>query len=209
MAAFSHATIGYNAMTKSPRKIAIIDAHPDPDPARYVHALADAYCEGARDAGHEVRHILIGDLNMPILHSRETWMHEDAPEDVKPGQEAMLWADHIVFLYPLWLGDMPALLKAFLEQALRPGVALQYGDSPTPEKLMKGKSARLVVTMGMPAFFYRAYYGAHSVRSFKRNILELVGIDPVTDSLIGNVEGSAKHREKWLQQMTKFGRAGD
>lgn len=196
-------------MIKKPKKIAILDAHPDPDLARYIHALADAYCEGAREAGHEVRHIMLGDINMPILHSRDDWMHNDAPEDVKPGQGAILWADHIVFLYPLWLGDMPAQLKAFLEQALRPGTALQYGESAAPEKLLKGKSARLVVTMGMPAFFYRAYYGAHSVRSFKRNILELVGIDPVTTSLIGNVEGSAKHRERWLTRMKEYGAAGD
>ncbi len=196
-------------MPKAPRKIAIMDAHPDPDPARYIHALAEAYCEGARGAGHEVRHIMLGDINMPILHSRETWMHKDAPEDVKEGQEAILWADHIVFLYPLWLGDMPALLKAFLEQALRPGTALQYGESAAPAKLLKGKSARLVVTMGMPAFFYKAYYGAHSVRSFKRNILELVGIDPVSTSLIGNVEGSAGHRARWLERMRKYGAEGD
>lgn len=195
-------------MPKPTRKIAIIDAHPDPDPARFIHALADAYGEGARGAGHEVRQIMLGDINLPILHSRDDWMQNDAPAGVKPGQHAILWADHIVFLYPLWLGDMPALLKAFLEQALRPGVALQYGDSPAPEKLMKGKSARLVVTMGMPALFYRAYYGAHSVRSFKRNILELVGIDPVKTSLIGNVEGSAKHRERWLTKMHDYGVAG-
>ena len=196
-------------MAKNPRKIAIFDAHPDPDPARYVHALADAYCEGARGAGYEIRNIKLGDINMPILHSREDWMHNDAPEGVKPGQEAILWADHIVFLYPLWLGDMPAMLKAFLEQALRPGVALQYGEGTAPAKLLKGKSARLVVTMGMPAFFYRAYYGAHSVRSFKRNILELVGIDPVETSLIGNVEGNAKHRQRWLSKMRDFGGTGN
>ncbi len=196
-------------MTLGPRKIAIIDAHPDPDPARYIHALADAYCGGAREAGHEVRHIMLGDINMPILHSREDWMHNEAPGDVKEGQEAILWADHIVFLYPLWLGDMPALLKAFLEQALRPGTALQYGESAAPAKLLKGKSARLVVTMGMPALFYQAYYGAHSVRSFKRNILQLVGIDPVATSLIGNVEGSAAHRARWLGRMRKYGTIGD
>jgi putative NADPH-quinone reductase len=196
-------------MTKAPRKIAIIDAHPDPDPARFVHALAEEYCAGALEAGHEMRHIMLGDINMPILHTRNDWMHNDTPEDVKPGQEAILWADHIVFLYPLWLGDMPALLKAFLEQALRPGIALQYGDSPTPQKLLKGKSARLVVTMGMPAFFYRAYYASHSVRSFKRNILELVGIDPVTTSLIGNVEGKAAHRTRWLKRIKDHGKAGD
>jgi putative NADPH-quinone reductase len=196
-------------MTKTRKKIAIVDAHPDPDPARYIHALAKAYDESARGAGHEVRHIILGDINIPILHRREDWMHSDAPENVKPGQEAMLWADHIVFLYPLWLGDMPALLKAFLEQALRPGVALEYGDTSSPKAMMKGKSAHLVVTMGMPAFFYRAYFGAHSVRSFKRNILGLIGIDPVTTSLIGNVEGGAGHRERWLNRMTDYGAAGD
>jgi putative NADPH-quinone reductase len=200
---------GFDTMTKKLKNIAILDAHPDPDPVRYIHALADAYCEGARGAGHEVRHVMLGDINMPILHSRETWMHEDAPEDVKEGQQAMLWADHIVFLYPLWLGDMPALLKAFLEQALRPGIAFQYRDSQTPKGMMKGTSARLVVTMGMPALFYRAVYGAHSVRSFKRNILGLIDVDPVTTSLIGNVEGSAGHRERWLKRMKEYGAAGD
>lgn len=195
-------------MTKGKCKIAILDAHPDPDPVRYMHALADAYCAGARGAGHDVRHILLGDINMPILHSRESWLHDETPEDVKEGQAAMLWADHIVFFYPLWLGDMPALLKAFLEQALRPGIALQYGDSPLPERLMTGKSARLVVTMGMPALFYRTYYGAHSVRSFKRNILNLIGIDDVATSLVGNVEGGESHRERWLKRMAEYGAAG-
>jgi putative NADPH-quinone reductase len=195
-------------MTKAPRKIAILDAHPDPDPARYVHALADAYCEGALAVGHEVRHIMLGKIDIPILHSREVWMRNETPEDVKPGQEAMLWADHIVFLYPLWLGDMPALLKAFLEQALRPGVAFQYRDGLTPKGMMKGTSARIVVTMGMPAMLYRAVYAAHSVRSFKRNILGLIDVDPVETSLIGNVEGSAKHRERWLKRMTEYGAAG-
>lgn len=195
-------------MTRKLSKIAIFDAHPDPDPARYVHALADAYGAGARGAGHEVRRIKLGEINIPILHSRDDWMHNPVPENVKAGQDAILWADHLVFLYPLWLGDMPALLKAFLEQALRPGTALQYGDSAAPAKLLKGKSARLVVTMGMPAFFYKAYYGAHSVRSFKRNILQLVGIDPVSTSLIGNVEGSASHRERWLKRMEDYGSEG-
>lgn len=192
-------------MSKMHAKIAIIDAHPDPDPGRYVHALAKSYLEGARLAGHKVRLIALGETDIPILHGRENWEHGGTPEEVMPGQKAILWADHIVFLYPLWLGDMPALLKAFLEQALRPGIALQYGKGAVPEKLLKGKSARLVVTMGMPALFYRAYYGAHSVRSFKRNILELVGIEPVETSLIGNVEGSVKHRARWLERMTEFG----
>ena len=110
------------------------------------------------------------------------------------------------------MGDMPALLKAFIEQAFRPNFALEYGDEGSrqmPAKLLRGRSARLIVSMGMPALFYRAYYASHSVRSFRRNILELTGIDPVTTSLIGNVDGSERHRKRWLKKIAEQGAAGD
>lgn len=193
------------------KRIAIIDAHPDPDPARFGHALVAAYAQAAREAGHEVREVKLAGKDIPILQGRNQWMDEPLPADVKPGQDAIKWAQHILILYPLWLGDMPALLKAFLEQAFRPGFALDYGEEEKrmPKKLLTGRSARLVVTMGMPALFYRAYYASHSVRSFKRNILALTGIDPVTTSLIGNVDGSAKHRQRWLKKMAEHGANGD
>jgi putative NADPH-quinone reductase len=196
-------------MTLSAKKIAVIDAHPDPDSARYGHALAAAYAQGAEEAGHEVRMIKLAGLAIPMLQSQKSWMQDAVPPAVKPGQEAIGWADHLVFLYPLWLGDMPALLKAFLEQALRPGFAVNYGNEGVKGSLLCGRSARLVVTMGMPAIFYQAYYGAHSVRSFKRNILKLVGIHPVTMSIIGNVERSVRSREVWLDRMRVYGRMGD
>jgi putative NADPH-quinone reductase len=189
------------------KKIAIIDAHPDPDPTRFLHALVEAYSNGARAAGHDVRIFRLADIDVPLLRTREIWMTSTAPASVVPGQEMIQWAEHVVFFYPLWLGDMPAILKAFLEQILRPGFALDYGDSAYPKKMLQGRSARLVVTMGMPAFFYRAFYGAHSVRSFRRNILQLTGFDPVDSSIIGNVEGSPKHREVWLKKITDLGAA--
>jgi putative NADPH-quinone reductase len=191
------------------KKIAIFDAHPDPDPARFVHALAREYASGAREAGHEMRAIMLAGLNVPILRTREEWMDKPVPAAIQPGQAAITWADHIVFFYPLWHGDMPALLKAYLEHVMRPGFALDYGERKFPKKLLEGRSARIVVTMGMPAFFYRAYFGAHSVRSFKRNILGGSGIGPVSSSIIGNVEGSAQHRESWLRRMHAHGMAGE
>jgi len=194
------------------KRIAIIDGHPDPDPARFGHALVAAYAHAAKEAGHEVREIRLAGLDIPILQSRKQWLDGAIPTSVKPGQDAIKWAQHIMFLYPLWMGDMPALLKAFIEQAYRPGFALDYGeegDRKMPKKLLAGRSARLVVTMGMPAIFYRAYFASHSVRSFKRNILALTGIDPVATSLIGNVDGSAKHRERWIRKMASHGAHGD
>ena len=113
-----------------------------------------------------------------------------------------------MILYPLWLGDVPALLKAFLEQVMRPGFALRYREKGFPEKLLKGRSARIVVTMGMPAFFYKHFYGAHSVKSLERNILKFVGIKPVARMILGGVEGSEEQRNEWLSEMEALGVAG-
>jgi putative NADPH-quinone reductase len=136
-----------------PKKIALFDAHPGADPARFVHALAKSYADGAREAGHEVRSIMLGGLDIPILRSRDEWMHRPVPNAVRPGQDAILWANHLVFFYPLWHGDMPALLKAYLEQVMRPGFSLEEKEGEFHKKLLKGRSGRIVVTMGMPAFF--------------------------------------------------------
>lgn len=187
------------------RKILIIDGHPDADRARFVHALADAYAAGAGTSGHEVRRIELATLDFPILRSRHDWTAGTPAPAIREAQEAIRWAEHLLFFYPLWLGDMPALLKAFLEQVARPGFALAEGTMPRP--LLKGRSARLVVTMGMPAFFYRFYYGAHSVKSFERNILKLAGIRPVEHNLIGGVEGEPETREQWLDTMLNLGMA--
>ena len=189
------------------KRIVLIDGHPDPDPARFVHALTASYGEGAHAAGHEVRRIELATLDFPLLRSRAAW-EGAAPPVIAGAQETIGWADHLAIFYPLWLGDMPALLKAFLEQAMRPGFAIGAGGAGLNNGLLRGKSARLVVTMGMPAFFYRFYFGAHSVKSFERNILKLVGVKPVRHTLIGGVEGSAEDRESALDELFKLGQAG-
>jgi putative NADPH-quinone reductase len=188
-------------------RIALIDGHPDPDRARFVHALVDSYSAGARDGGHEMRLIEIATLDFPLLRSRAAWERDAPPPAIAAAQEALAWADHYAIFYPLWLGDVPALLKGFLEQALRPGFAIDPQGAGPNSGLLHGKSARLVVTMGMPAIFYRFYFGAHSVKSFERNILKLVGIKPVRHTLIGGVEGSAEDREKALDDLFALGRA--
>jgi putative NADPH-quinone reductase len=188
--------------------IAIIDGHPDPDPARFVHALAATYASGAHDAGHNVRRTELAKMDFPLIRTRSQWSDEKPGDAIAGAQADIAWANHLLILYPLWLGDVPALLKAFLEQVARPGFALREGDK-WPVGLLKGKSARIVVTMGMPSFFYRFYFGAHSVKSLERNILKLAGIRSVVHSLIGNVEGSADARENWLSEMFALGRLAE
>ena len=94
-------------------RILIIDGHPDTDRARFVHALADAYADGAA-LSHEVRRIDLAGLDIPLIRSQSEWMETAPPPAIAEAQQAIAWAEHLVFLYPLWLGDVPALLKAFL-----------------------------------------------------------------------------------------------
>lgn len=189
----------------APRRILVIDGHPDSDPSHFVHALADAYCTGA--AKHEVELLRIADLDFPILRNPAQWLDEPPHPAIAAAQEQLLRAEHVVLFYPLWLGDAPALVKAFLEQVLRPGFAFEYAERGLPKKLLKGRSARVVVTMGMPALFYRLFFGAHSVKILERNMLRFVGFRPVEHSIIGNVE-DAENRKKWLGRMTQLGSEG-
>ena len=76
-------------------------------------------------------------------------------------------------------------------------------------KRLTGRSARVVVTMGMPAFVYRWFYRAHCLKNLERNVLKFCGIAPVRSSLIGMVEGSdGRRRTRWLVRMRKLGKAG-
>jgi putative NADPH-quinone reductase len=192
------------------RRITIIQGHPDARGNRFGHALAAAYTHGAETAGHEVTVIEVAQLDFPLLRSKEDWESGALPETLRQAQQAIGWADHLVIMYPLWLGTMPALLKAFLEQVFRPGFALpQPGAGQRWKKLLAGKTARIVITMGMPALFYRWYFRAHSLKSLERNILGFCGIGPIKESLIGMIEAPDKaKRERWLVKMHAFGRDG-
>ncbi len=189
------------------KHITVIVGHPDPSPQRYLRGLASAYAEGARIAGHEVRFVDLANLSFPLLRTQAEWQSGEGPSELREAQQAILWADHIAIFYPLWLGSMPALLKGFLEQVLRPGIEGNKMRRPFGFTLLMGKTARIVVTMGMPAFFYRWYFRAHSLKSLERNVLRYCGIGAIRETLVGMVEagGPARH-ERWLEKMRKQGR---
>jgi putative NADPH-quinone reductase len=191
------------------KNILIIDGHPDARAGHYVHALSSAYRDGARSAGHRVRGIVVSELCFPLIRTSEEFASGAPPETIRKAQEWIRWADHVVILFPLWLGSMPALLKAFLEQVLRPGFAFVTGRGLEGKKLLAGKSARIIVTMGMPAWFYRWYFRAHSLKSLKRNILATCGLKPVRACLVGAVETMTQaDRGCWLSKVQRLGTRG-
>lgn len=191
------------------KRIVIIQGHPDPAGNHYGHALARAYARGATDAGHEIKQIAVAQLDFPLIRTYAEFYSGTLPETLREAQDAIGWAQHLALFYPIWHGTMPALFKGFLEQVLRPGFAFtESADSRMPGKGLTGRSARIVVTMGMPSFIYRWFFHAHGLKGLEKSILGFCGIKPVRHSLIGMVEENAARREKWLEKMREYGSKG-
>jgi len=191
---------------RSPKRVLVIDGHPDPRPERFCHGLANAYVQGAKAAGHDVRRIDVSGLSFSWLARFEDFRGPVQNPDIRQAQSDIAWAQHLVFIHPLWLGAAPAMLKGFLEWVAAGGFALDTGPTGEgPRRALKGKSARLIVTMGMPALAFRIVFGAFGARAFARGILGLAGVGPVRKTYIGGVELSESHRAHALATVRKLG----
>lgn len=185
--------------------ILVVIGHPDPK--SYCSALAGAYTEGAASRLAHIRTLDLSqmsfDPNLKYGYRKRT----ELEEDLLQAQEAIRWADHLVFVYPTWWGTMPAILKGFFDRVLLPGFAYRYRDnSPLWDKLLTGKSARLIVTMDTPPWYNRWIYkrAGHSV--MKRNILNFCGIRPVRITEISPVSHSSEpQRVRWLEKVKRLG----
>jgi putative NADPH-quinone reductase len=188
------------------KQVLVILGHPATN--SFCGALANSYSEGAKAAGNEVQFISLGRLSFdPILHNGYNTIQE-LELDLVAAKEAITWAQHIVFVYPIWWGAMPALLKGFIDRIFLPGFAFKYREgSQFWDRLLSGRSAHLLVTMDTPPWYFRWIYRMPGHNQMKRTILEFSGIKPVTISSFGPIKGSnLQKREKWLAQVKAYGR---
>ncbi|WP_257389210.1 NAD(P)H-dependent oxidoreductase [Tahibacter caeni] len=188
-------------------RITLIQGHPDPAGGHFCHALADAYAAAAAAAGRELRRIDVAQLPIAWLANEQAFQSDPVSEPLLMAQEQIRWADHVVVVHPLWFGMMPARLKAFFEQVLRPGFSHRAEPRRFPEALLGGRSAHVVVTMAMPAPVYRWWYGGHGTRALRRSILGFCGFAPVRETRIGLVSVPAV-RERALQRLARLGAQG-
>jgi len=189
-----------------PKKILVILGQPQR--RSYGVALAQAYVEGAREAGAEVRELCLGELQFNACANASQPPPAALEPDLARAQEAIRWADHLVFVYPIWWGTIPALLKGFIERVFTEGFAVKFrDDSPWWDRLLKGRSARLIVTMNTPSFIYRWMFGRPGHNTMKKTILEFCGVKPVRITEIGPVRNSTDaKRQKWLGQVREIGK---
>jgi NAD(P)H dehydrogenase (quinone) len=186
-------------------KILIVLAHPQAN--SYCGALAQAYADGARAAGAEVRELNLAEITFNPVGSGSLDKPLELEPPLKQAQADIQWAEHLVFVYPILWGTIPALLKGFIERVFAPGFAVNFRkDSPLWDKLLKGRSARLIVTLNTPPLLYRLLFRRAGHITMKRSILEFCGIAPVKITDIGPMKNSsAVKREHWLQQARALG----
>ena len=186
-------------------KIAIVVGNPMRD--SYSEALGQAYLRGAESGGHEAKLFLLACMNFDAI-LREGYRREQPLEpDLVAARQALKASDHLVFVFPLWCGDMPAIMKGFIERVLQPDLlAIQGSHNRASWSILKGKSARIIMTMGMPGWFYRWYFGAHALKLLKRNILHFTGVSPVRSTVYGMVVGVGdEKRKQWLREVEALG----
>jgi len=188
------------------KKILVVLGHPDE--GSFCVALAQAYVDGAKQSGAEVRELVIRELQFdPILHHGYREIQQLEPDLVK-AQDAVRWADHLVFVYPTWWGAMPALLKGFFERMWLPGFGYKFREKGMMwDKLLKGKSARLIVTMGNYPILYRLIFGACGHRLMRQGILGFCGVKPVKITSIGSMMNASDIRRKqWVEEVQALGK---
>lgn len=187
------------------KKILIINGHPNT--ASFNFGLVEAYKKGALSSGATVKELVIANLdfnpNLQFGYQKRTELEPDLLE----AWEKIQWADHLVWIHPVWWGGLPAITKGFIDRLFLPGFAFQYREnSHFWDKLLKGKTAHIITTLDQPGFFYRLVFRRPSVNQLKRSVLQFCGVRPVKVNYIGIVRNSTPEmRNNWLQKVENWG----
>jgi NAD(P)H dehydrogenase (quinone) len=188
------------------KKIVIINGHPNRESLNF--GLAEAYKKGALESDAEVIEIVVSALDFNPNLGYGFQKRTELEPDLLDAWEKIKWADHLVWVHPVWWGGLPAILKGFIYRLFLPGFAFQYREnSMFWDKLLKGKTARIITTLDQPSWYYWLAYGRPSVNQLKKSTLEFCGVKPVNVSYFGIVKTADKsQREKWINRVKELGR---
>ncbi|WP_263144286.1 NAD(P)H-dependent oxidoreductase [Pseudomonas sp. RIT-PI-AD] len=180
----------------------------NPKSSSLCQALGEAYTQGARGRGHVVRQLKLGEMHFdPILREGYDQSQELEP-DLLEAQRQIHWAQHLVFVYPVWWGGPPALLKGFFDRVLLPGFAFGYrARSSLWDKLLAGRTADLLVTLDTPSWYFRWIYGAPAHRQMVRTILGFCGVKTRRLVEFSPVRPAREEqRQRWLHKAERLGK---
>ena len=191
------------------KKVYIILAHPNKKGLCY--AAFESVKKGLEAVGHEVKTTdLYAENFNPVLVFNEDKHRRDMQFDpeTQPYRDAIAWADHLVFVFPIWWAGMPAILKGFIDRVFAGGFAYKYGSGISVLiGLLKNKTAWIISAQDAPAIvrfipFLVPDYG----QVLKKQVLMACGFKKVQCFPIFSVKDStSEKRQKWLQKLYALG----
>jgi NAD(P)H dehydrogenase (quinone) len=191
------------------KKVLIINGNPARKRQSLCASIADAYAFGVNKSKNVATVVHLSKLSFdPILHEGY-FENQELEPDLQFLRQKMIEADYFVFVFPLWLAMPPALFKGFMERTITKGFAYEYeGLRPKALPTLKGKVAQIIITCGMPAFFYKWFSGAHSSKAIK-TILQMCGIKTKPIKVFGMISSSEKSKEKFLNYVKQAQNMGE
>lgn len=181
----------------SGKKILVINGHPWK--GSFCASIVDTYATAASN-GAQVQTLQLRELRYDLAFLESDPDNGTKDPVVKACQDQLLWADHLVFVFPTWWTNMPAILKGYIDQVFASGVAFRYQAGKSfPEQLLKGRTARIIVTMDAPSWYNKWFTHAPQTHALKKGTLEFCGVKPVKVTTFGMVRDSpVEKRQLWL-----------
>ncbi|MFZ2513311.1 MAG: NAD(P)H-dependent oxidoreductase [Candidatus Saccharimonadales bacterium] len=190
------------------KKILIINGHPNS--GTLCSDIAGAYAEGARTSGAEVRTIHIRDLPLEKYLRYAYYERTPVSKEIQAVRDEISWAEHIVFVYPNWWSSFPGIMKLFIDIVFVAGFAFKYREGKaTPEQLLKGRTASILLTMDIPPLIYKYVFGNIGVRQLKARVLRFnCGVKTTKVTYFGPVRSAHKvTRAAYVEKALRLGRS--
>lgn len=171
------------------------------------HGMADAYEDGAKSQGAEVRRMHLHDMQFDPDLTDGYHKRKDLEPCLEAWRENLTWCTHTCWAYPQWWGGMPAKMKGVLDRAFLPGFAMNYHtEDPWWDKLLTGRRGDILMTADGPAWFDQIKYDRPAAKQVKRLVMEFSGIKPVRVLQVGTVKTAKPEKiQKWLGQARRMG----
>ena len=182
----------------------ILRAHPNPE--SFNSGLAEAYADAAAAAGLTVETVdtdaLDFDLRLRHGHAKDQALEPALRQLMQQVEEAA----HIVVASPVWWGSVPASFKGLIDRLFLPGWAFRSGTSAFPERGLRGRTARVLLTMDAPGWWDRFIYGKSASRQLEKAWLEFVGMKSLGVERFTAIEKTdAKARQAMLDRAARLG----
>ena len=129
----------------------------------------------------------------PVLRYEQRRDMKDDPS-TENYRQLITWADQLIFIFPIWWGGMPAILKGFIDRVFAAGFAYSY-KGITPVAHLKGKKAWIITTHDTPAIFAKLFVQDYG-RILKKQVLGMCGIKPTKLTSIPYVRGTSDSKIK-------------